>query len=65
MENRQKLISIPEEQYEIDIQLFGVFVMKKVMEKYTNGGKLTIIIEDEFKKYKKQYLKNGKHWQKS
>ncbi len=57
MENKEKLIEIAEGQYEADIQMFGVFMMNKVMEKYKNGGKLIIIIEDEFEIYKNKYLK--------
>lgn len=56
---KQKLISLTQEKYDTDIQMFGVFLMNKVKEAYNKPKNITIIIEDEFKKYKKQYLKNG------
>jgi hypothetical protein len=48
------------ENYEIDIQMFGVFILNKVRDAYNKPQNITLVIEDEFKKYKKQYLKKNK-----
>lgn len=55
----EKQIKLTEEEYETVIKMFGVFVMGKVMDAYKNKENVTIIVDDEFEKYKQQYLKNG------
>ena len=55
----EKSIKLTEEEYETVIKMFGVFLMNKVKEAYNKPENLTIIIDDEFEKYKQQYLKNG------
>jgi hypothetical protein len=56
---KEKQITISKDKYETDIMMYGVFLMNKVKESLDKKEYLTIIIEEEFKKYKKQYLKNG------
>lgn len=56
---KQKQVTLTQEKYEEDIMMFGVFLMDKVKAALHKPKNLTVIIEDEFKKYEKQYLKNG------
>lgn len=56
---KQKQVTLTQEKYEEDIMMFGVFLMNKVKSALHKPENLTLIIEDEFKKYKKQFLKNG------
>ena len=56
---KQKQVTFTQEKYEEDIMMFGVFLMNKVKAALHKPENLTVIIEDEFKKYKKQFLKNG------
>lgn len=56
---KQKLIKLTQEKYEEDIMMFGVILMNKVRDAYNKPENIQIVIEDEFKKYKKEYLKNG------
>lgn len=60
MKNKEKQINISKEKYETDIMMFGVFLMNKVRDAYNKPENIQIIIEDEFKKYEKEYLKNEK-----
>lgn len=56
---KQKLVTLNQEKYKTDIMMFGVFLMNKVRDSYNKPENIQIIIEDEFKKYEKEYLKNG------
>jgi len=62
MESKNNLkigLTISKEKYKTDIMMFGVFLMNKVRDAYNKPENIQIVIEDEFKKYEKEYLKNG------
>lgn len=58
-DNLKMGLTISKEKYKTDIMMFGVFLMNKVRDAYNKPENIQIVIEDEFKKYEKQYLNNG------
>jgi len=58
-DNLKMGLTISKEKYKTDIMMFGVFLMNKVRDAYNKPENIQIVIEEEFKKYEKEYLKNG------